>query len=105
VVEHSCLNSHRRRPVAHIHAEVYIKLSYQSGGCGKSCGSKPVSNRFTSDFGYVKIQGRKEGIRIFVQDNLEEGISKERILEKLERRFSVSAEMAETYYQKFSVVS
>ncbi len=48
------------------------------------------------------IEGREEGIRIFVQDNLAEGISEERILEKLKWRFSVSAEMAEMYYRKFS---
>lgn len=47
-------------------------------------------------------QGLEQGICAFVQDNLEEGIKKERILKKLQRRFSIDLEKAEQYYVQYS---
>ena len=56
---------------------------------------KSLSGEFYED-GYEagKEDGRKagltEGIRIFVVDNLEEGVGKDRIISKIEKRFSLS---------------
>jgi hypothetical protein len=41
------------------------------------------------------------GILTLIEDNLEDGISKERILEKLRRRFQLTSEDAEMYFRKF----
>ena len=49
-----------------------------------------------------KIEGKEIGIKAFVIDYLEEGVSKERIIEKLQRRFSLETEVAEMYFEKFS---
>ena len=68
---------------------------------------KSLSGEFYED-GYNdgKEDGRKaglmEGIRIFVVDNLEEGIGKERIIGKMEKRFSLSKKQAEEYFAEFS---
>ena len=48
------------------------------------------------------IEGKEIGIKAFVIDYLEEGVSKERIIEKLQRRFSLETEVAEMYFEKFS---
>ncbi|MDO4295559.1 MAG: hypothetical protein Q4D90_05295 [bacterium] len=42
-------------------------------------------------------QGILEGIYIFIQDNIEEGTPPERIIEKLQKRFSLSEEEAVEY--------
>jgi len=47
-------------------------------------------------------EGRKEGLEAFILDNLEENISRERILEKLQRRFELSEEKAKAYLEKYS---
>ncbi|MDE7253179.1 MAG: hypothetical protein K2O32_09605, partial [Acetatifactor sp.] len=44
---------------------------------------------------------RKEGIRIFILDNIEEGKSGETIVEKLCRRYSLDAESAQSYYNMY----
>lgn len=44
-------------------------------------------------------QGIKQGIRIFILDNLEENVSKERIILKLQRRFDMDEETADEYFQ------
>ena len=41
--------------------------------------------------------GMEQGIKILVLDNLEEGISKERICEKLQIRFGLEKDQAEEY--------
>ena len=46
-------------------------------------------------------QGLQEGICAFILDNLEENVPKERILSKLERRFSLTPEQAEEYFEKY----
>ncbi len=52
-----------------------------------------------------KEQGRKEGIELGIQslilDNLEEGFSKQKILEKLQKRFDLTSEQAKQYFDKF----
>ena len=52
-----------------------------------------------------KEQGRKEGIELGIQslilDNLEEGFSKQKILEKLQKRFDLTREQAKQYFEKF----
>lgn len=48
-------------------------------------------------------EGRAEGIRIMILDNLEEGKSKEQIISKLIKRFSLSSEEAEKYFKKYSI--
>lgn len=44
--------------------------------------------------------GREEGIRNFIQDNLEENISESRIVEKLGRRFGFTQVQAEEWIQR-----
>lgn len=51
------------------------------------------------------IEGRSEGIAAFILDYLEDGKSKDIIINKLIRRFSLSAEEAQQYYEKFSTPS
>lgn len=47
-------------------------------------------------------KGREEGLRALIQDNIETGISREQILEKLQKRFQLSEAQAEEYYNRFS---
>ena len=47
--------------------------------------------------------GKEIGIEAFILDNLEENIPRDRIIEKLIRRFSLKRESAESYFQKFVV--
>lgn len=47
-------------------------------------------------------KGREEGLRALIQDNIEIGISREQILEKLQKRFQLSEAQAEEYYNRFS---
>ena len=43
-------------------------------------------------------QGRMDGIRAIILDNLEEGISKDRILIKLQKHFDLTEKQAAQYY-------
>lgn len=47
--------------------------------------------------------GVETGIEAFVLDNEEEGIPKERVIEKLQRRFGLSKEKAVYYYERFAM--
>lgn len=47
-------------------------------------------------------EGGEEGLRALIQDNIETGISREQILEKLQKRFQLSEAQAEEYYNRFS---
>ncbi len=47
-------------------------------------------------------KGREQGIKALILDNLEEGTPKERILEKLQRRFDLDKNTAAVYYEKYS---
>lgn len=49
-----------------------------------------------------KEDGIELGIKAFVMDHIEDGISKERLLQKLQKRFGLSDEEADYYYDKFS---
>ncbi|MDE7254196.1 MAG: Rpn family recombination-promoting nuclease/putative transposase [Acetatifactor sp.] len=51
-----------------------------------------------------RAEGREEGIKNFILDNLEEGKSGETIVEKLCRRFSLDAGTARTYYNTYANV-
>lgn len=46
--------------------------------------------------------GLQQGIRIFILDNQEEQIPKERIILKLQRRFELDAEEANHYYEQYA---
>ena len=46
-------------------------------------------------------QGMEQGIRAFILDHIEEGTPKNIILQKLEKRFSLSPEQAEEYCCRF----
>ena len=46
--------------------------------------------------------GIEQGIKAMILDNLEENIPKEKILIKLQKRFSLSEETAKKYYYKFT---
>lgn len=45
-------------------------------------------------------KGIEQGIRAFILDYIEEGYAREKILEKLQKRFSLSGEKAEAYYKE-----
>ena len=47
-------------------------------------------------------QGLARGIEALILDNLEDGTSKERILEKLQKRFNLNPEQAQLYYDKYA---
>ena len=47
-------------------------------------------------------KGREEGIKAFILDGLEDNLTKERILLKVERHFALTRERAEHYYSLFS---
>lgn len=46
--------------------------------------------------------GREEGYRALIWDNLEEGVNSARIVEKLEKRFSLSREQAQICFEKYA---
>lgn len=46
--------------------------------------------------------GQEDGIRALVLDYTEEGFSRTKILDKLQRRFSLSPEQAENYFEQFA---
>ncbi|KLU68194.1 MAG: hypothetical protein RHS_5988 [Robinsoniella sp. RHS] len=46
-------------------------------------------------------KGREAGIEAFIQDNTEEGITHERIVEKLQKHFNLDLVSAEEYYEKY----
>ncbi len=46
-------------------------------------------------------EGREEGIKALILDNLEEGIPQERILLKLQKRFGLDEERAKAYFEEF----
>ena len=45
--------------------------------------------------------GIEQGIEVFILDNLEESIPKERIIEKLQKRFELSQTKAESYVEHY----
>ncbi len=47
-------------------------------------------------------EGLEVGIQVLIEDNLEEQIPKERSLEKLQKRFQLTKEKAEEYYDRFA---
>ena len=50
----------------------------------------------------ARQEGKQEGIQALVLDYLEEGFSKEKIIIKLQKRFSLTKAQAEHYYNKFN---
>lgn len=46
-------------------------------------------------------EGLQEGIQIFILDNMEENIPRERIYEKLQRRFGLTSQIAEQYMEAY----
>ena len=49
-----------------------------------------------------KVEEKENGIRILIQDNLEEGKSEDVILEKLMRRYDLKESEARQYFKRFS---
>ena len=47
-------------------------------------------------------KGMAKGIQALILDNMEEGIPRGRIIEKLCRRFSLSEDVAIAYYEKYA---
>ena len=47
-------------------------------------------------------KGREEGIQALILDNLEEQITQERILDKLQKHFKLSEKDAKYYYEQYS---
>lgn len=46
--------------------------------------------------------GREEGIQALILDNLEEQVTQERILNKLQKHFNLSEKEAKQYYEQYS---
>lgn len=46
-------------------------------------------------------RGLEQGFRAFIQDNIEENVAKERIIQKLVKRFELTEEKAMEYYNRF----
>ena len=44
----------------------------------------------------------EKGIQALIEDNREDGVSEERIVEKLQKRFSMDRGKAEAYLQRFT---
>lgn len=51
----------------------------------------------------IYLEGMEQGIEAFILDNLEEKIPKERIIEKLQRRFRLTEEEARAYFEKYAM--
>ena len=49
-----------------------------------------------------RSQGIEQGIMALIIDNLEDGKTKEVIISKLEKRFELSKEDAEEYFEKYT---
>ncbi|KLU71450.1 MAG: hypothetical protein RHS_2765 [Robinsoniella sp. RHS] len=49
----------------------------------------------------AKKEGRESGIKVFIRDNLDEGIIPERIVAKLQKCFNLDFNSAEKYYEKY----
>ena len=49
-------------------------------------------------------EGREEGIRVFIEDKLEDAVSEDIILKKLEKNYGLTAEKAVEYIKKYSGV-
>ena len=47
-------------------------------------------------------QGIEQGIEVFILDNEEEGIPRERVVQKLQRRFGLTEDRAAHYYDRFA---
>lgn len=50
-------------------------------------------------------QGLQQGIKLIILDNIEDGKTREVIIEKLIRHFSLTSDEAEKYYEKYSDVN
>ena len=50
----------------------------------------------------IEERGIERGISAMIIENLEESTSKERIIEKLQKHFSLSYDKAETYFDKYT---
>lgn len=50
----------------------------------------------------ARQEGREEGIRALILDNIEEHISRERTITKLEKRFSLDRQSALSFYDKYA---
>lgn len=47
-------------------------------------------------------EGMEKGIQALIEDNREDGVSDERIIEKLQKRFSMDRGKAEAYLERFT---
>ena len=47
-------------------------------------------------------KGMEKGIQALIEDNREDGVSDERIIEKLQKRFSMDRGKAESYLERFT---
>ena len=50
-------------------------------------------------------QGKEQGIEALILDNIEDGFDREKIVAKLMKRFGISREQAEGYYEKYALQS
>ncbi len=50
----------------------------------------------------ARNEGLEQGIKAMVKDYMEEGFDKDKIIKKLQKRFTLSGGKAEEYYEKFS---
>ena len=48
------------------------------------------------------VAAEEKGIRIFIEDKIEDGVQKQKILDKLQKKFELTPDKAEEYYKKYS---
>ena len=57
---------------------------------------------FADDLVAAEAKGEEKGIKIFIEDKIEDGVPKNKILDKLQRKFELTLDKAEEYYKKYS---
>ncbi len=68
-----------------------IRIKHEAEAIGEARGEKKGEEK-----------AKENGIRILIQDNLEEGKSEDVILEKLMRRYDLKESEAMQYFKRFS---
>ena len=88
------------------HTEELMKFRNRDGKGGKVDMCKALMDMRQEAWDEGKVEGKAEGVELgiqhFILDNQEENVPKERILDKLCRRFDLTAKQAEDYYDKYA---
>lgn len=77
------------------------KAEYQEGGKANMC--KAMEDWKEELLKEGMEQGVEHGIKALILDNLEEGVSKERILEKLQKHFGIDLKLAKECFSRYAL--